>query len=233
MDLGLACLKLYRAYVPRALRDAVGRVRSQRPVWTSLEEGWRFHDYSPARWDREYRSDRWSYMGALPELARYSVVVGYVRFLAEQGELLDLGCGEGILQARLGGASYARYVGVDISGTALELASARADERTRFVRADVSRYEPEGRFDVIVLNEVLYYLSDPIGVLRRYQRFLKPHGALVISMFVTDETRANWRVLDAHYEVADHTRTANANTGFAWDCRVLRPRACQRVALDR
>lgn len=224
MDIALACKQLYRASVPRRARDAVRRMFTGQSAWTRVDADWRFQAYSPRRWEREYRNETWKYMGALPELARYSVVVGYVQHLAPRGELLDLGCGEGILQGRLGHAGYARYVGVDISSVAIEAASRQADERTRFVCGDVASYEPDGLFDVIVLNEVLYYLSDPLSVLRRYQRFLKPGGAFVISMFVTAETRANWRVLDEHYDFIDQTTAANGRSGFAWDCRIARPR---------
>lgn len=223
MDLKLACRRLYRATVPRVLRAALGRVLAAR-AWTRADERWRFQDYSAARWEREYRADKWQYMHALPELARYSVVVGYVQHLVGRGALLDLGCGQGILQARLGAAGYTRYVGVDISSEAIDAAKLRADERTQLVCADIACYEPQGLFEVIVLNEVLYYLRDPVGVLRHYERFLAPAGAFVISMFVTDETRANWRVLEACYDFVDQTVACNGTSGCAWDCRVARPR---------
>jgi 2-polyprenyl-3-methyl-5-hydroxy-6-metoxy-1,4-benzoquinol methylase len=225
MDLELVCTRLYRAAVPRFVRDAIGQVRTQRSAWAAAGDHWHYIDYSPARWDREYRTDKWCYMRALPELARYSVVAGYAQYLAAQGELLDLGCGEGILQGRLGSTGYARYVGVDISRAAIDAASACDDARTQFVCADVARFEPEGLFDVIVLNEVLYYFSEPLAVLRHYERFLKPEGVFVISMFVTDETRANWQLLEADYDLIDQTYAANAKSGFAWDCRAARPRA--------
>jgi SAM-dependent methyltransferase len=223
MDFELACAKLYRAAVPRIVRDLIGHVRTRQAAWATSGAHWHFQDYSPARWEREYRTDKWCYMHALPELARYSVVVGYAQYLAMHGDLLDLGCGEGILHARLGRTSYARYIGVDISSAAIEAASARTNARTRFVCADVASYEPEALFDVIVLNEVLYYFSDPLGVLRHYEQFLKPGGVFIISMFVTDETRANWRLLEPHYDFLDHTHAANAQSGFAWDCRIVRP----------
>jgi 2-polyprenyl-3-methyl-5-hydroxy-6-metoxy-1,4-benzoquinol methylase len=224
MDLELACAKLYRASVPRVVRDAIGRLRTTGTAWSEAVEHWHFQAYSPRRWEREYRTDKWRYMQGLPELARYSVVVGYVQHLAPQGAVLDLGCGEGILQQRLGRSNYARYVGVDISRIAIAAASARADQKTQFLCADASRYEPGGRFDVIVLNEVLYYFSDPLSVLQHYERFLAPAGAFVISMFATDETSANWRVLERRYQFIDQTKACNAGSGFAWDCRVVRRR---------
>jgi 2-polyprenyl-3-methyl-5-hydroxy-6-metoxy-1,4-benzoquinol methylase len=224
MDFELACAKLYRVAIPRLVRDLIGRAHTPRNAWTTAGTRWHFQKYSPARWERDYRTDKWCYMHALPELARYSVVVGYAQYLAAQGELLDLGCGEGILQARLGQTSYARYVGVDISSAAIEVARVRNDERTEFVCADVARYAPEGLFDVVILNEVLYYFSDPLGVLSHYEQFLKPHGVFIISMFITDETRANWQMLEPHYDFVDQIHAANALSGFAWDCRVARPR---------
>lgn len=220
MDIPLACLRLYRASIPRRVRDVVGRLIGGKSAWATADGQWHFHDYSARRWDDEYRTEKWRYMHGLTELARYSVVVGYVQHLAARGEVLDLGCGEGILQQRLGQASYARYVGVDISGAAIEAASLRANPQTSFVCADVARYHPSGSFDVIVLNEVLYYISDPLGLLRHYEQFLKPNGMFVISMFATEQTNTNWRVLEREYRFLDQTSTRNAHSGYAWDCRV-------------
>jgi hypothetical protein len=38
-----------------------------------------------ARWEREYASGRWSYLGNIDELAHYSVIVGYYAFLKPAG----------------------------------------------------------------------------------------------------------------------------------------------------
>lgn len=220
-----SAIGLYRRLTPRVVRKMVRRLRRPRSEWTSTraELGqWSFHDYRRPRWEAEYGSGRWAYMQGLAELSRYSVVVGYARFLRPHGSILDLGCGEGILQQRLGAESYSHYLGVDISHTAIERARARADDRTTFTCADVASFAPERRFDIIVFNEVLYYLSDPVRVMRHYERFLEPNGIFILSMFADEHTRANWTTLERAYDFLDETRAGNARSGFAWSCRVTR-----------
>jgi hypothetical protein len=48
-----------------------------------------------ARWEREYASGRWSYLGNIDELAHYSVIVGYYAFLKPGGSVLDVGWAKG------------------------------------------------------------------------------------------------------------------------------------------
>ena len=204
----------------------VRRLRGRRSDWTSTHGSignWSFHDYRPPKWEAEYGSGRWAYMHELAELSRYSVIVGYARFLRPGGSILDLGCGEGILQQRLGVESYSAYLGVDISQTAIERARARSDASTSFACADVATFTPGCRFDVIVFNEVLYYLRDPVPVMQHYQRFLEPNGIFIVSMFADEHTRANWATLERAYDFIDETSAGNARSGFAWSCRVTYP----------
>jgi 2-polyprenyl-3-methyl-5-hydroxy-6-metoxy-1,4-benzoquinol methylase len=72
------------------------------------------------------------------------------------GSLLDVGCGEGVLQRRLRALGYARYLGIDSSEEAIARAQTERDARTEFRCADAETYMPQDRFDVIVFNEVLY-----------------------------------------------------------------------------
>ncbi|MET0389309.1 MAG: class I SAM-dependent methyltransferase [Polyangiales bacterium] len=219
-------MRSYRALVPGRVRDVVGAMRARGPVWLQSDSGaatWMCQAYSPPQWEQEYRTGKWRYMHGLQELARYSVVIGYARFFRPGGAVLDLGCGEGILQQRLGTNGYSRYMGVDVSEVAIARARERTDASTMFVCADVERFEPGRKFDVIVFNEVLYYFSDPLAVLRRFESLLEPDGIFIVSMFSDSETSKNWSVLERAYEFIDETTTGNAKSGFAWSCRVARP----------
>ena len=77
------------------------------------------------RLDVQYARGSWDYLRSLDELARFSVLAGYCHYLKPNGRILEIGCGEGILQERLDPARYARYVGVDISEEAVRRAQAR------------------------------------------------------------------------------------------------------------
>ena len=217
------CIKLYRSVVPASVRHLIGKALPGRTGWTQAESAtgkWHVFEYEKPRWDTEYLSDKWTYLRGIQELSRYSVVVGYARFLHPEGSVLDLGCGEGILQERLGSTNYRRYLGVDVSQAAIELARSRQNENTGFVCADVATFVPDAPFDVIVFNEVLYYLDDPVGVMRHYERHLKPGGIFILSMFVNEQTTQNWSTLAAAYPFLDETRAGNAKSGFSWFCGV-------------
>ena len=96
--------------------------------------------------------------------------------------VLDVGCGGGELAwdlARTG----AEVVGADFSGQALERARKREHERLSFVRADVTAQLPPGRFDVIVMSNVLEHIEERVGLLKKLQetgaqRFSDPRSGL-------------------------------------------------------
>ena len=98
--------------------------------------------YEPERWSTDqwtdaYRAGTLDYYGGLDELARYSVIVGYIGWFAttchRPPSVLDIGCGVGLLRSRLESVPFSDYVGVDLSDAAIHAATARAHTRSRFV----------------------------------------------------------------------------------------------------
>lgn len=177
------------------------------------------------RLDAEYAAGRWDYLRSSSELARFSVVAGYCHHLRPGGRILEVGCGEGILQEKLDPRHYARYVGVDVSAEAVARAAPRASGTVAFVRADAAVWEPGETFDLVVFNECLEYFDDPVALVRRYERFLDPGGLFLVSMFVgVDTVRAKriWKRLEAVYPVRDQTRVTN-HAGLSWTIKVLAP----------
>jgi 2-polyprenyl-3-methyl-5-hydroxy-6-metoxy-1,4-benzoquinol methylase len=175
-----------------------------------------------SHWETEYSNGKWAFMRDLPEVSRYSVIIGYITYFAHRGAVLDVGSGDGILRERLV-QPLRRYVGVDISSEAIRHARRLEDAQTMFVCADVTQYDPDDTFDVIVFNEVLYYLNDPLSLLRRYERYVQPGGVFVISMHVNPKTTNNWQRLEAAYSFLDETSTTNTRSGHTWVCRVCQP----------
>lgn len=132
-------------------------------------------------WDSTYGAGRWDYLADREEGARYRVLAGYVG--RSPAHVLDLGCGVGLLRAHLPETTVLSYTGVDISARAIEQARAQGARRSEFVVASIEEWEPERLYDVIVFNEVLYYLSNPVATVRRYRQFLMPYGTVVVSMY--------------------------------------------------
>lgn len=96
--------------------------------------------------------------------------------------LLDVGCGDGRLTARIADACDATEVhGVDIS----EESIARAEERG--VSGEVTNLNDEtfpfddGQFDLVYFGEVVDYLHDPDHCFSEINRVLRDGGTLVVS----------------------------------------------------
>lgn len=83
-------------------------------------------------------------------------VLGGRRF----GEALEIGCSTGILTERLAPVCD-RLVAIDVSAEALRHAARRLEGQPEvtFRHGEVPDEWPQGRFDLIVFSEVLYFLS--------------------------------------------------------------------------
>jgi SAM-dependent methyltransferase len=167
-----------------------------------------------AAWEEQYRAGEWSYRGKLEELPRYGVIAAYLAALCPGGAVLDVGCGEGLLRERLGGAAGSRFVGVDVAPAAIAAAAARADPGATFLVADAESWTPGERFDAVVFNDSLYYFRDPLATVERYRACLEPPGWIVLSMFLAPRTRAIARALDRR--LTRRAATVVRNRRGAW-----------------
>jgi SAM-dependent methyltransferase len=102
--------------------------------------------------------------------------------------LLDVGCGDGELVARVG-QHFAQIVASDVSGAALEQARARCaglpdSPVIDFRVLDASQPLPfaNASFDTAVSLSTLQYIVDPELFLRELQRVLVPGGKLLIEV---------------------------------------------------
>ncbi len=139
---------------------------------------------SPTVWNEQYAAGRWDFLAGLDQLARYSVIAGYIHYLKPNAAVLDVGCGEGLLLRSYRPYGYRYYLGVDIAEQAIARLAARADEKTHFICADAELFSPEQKFDVIVFNESLYYFSEPLTTFARYLDYLQENGIVIISTFL-------------------------------------------------
>jgi predicted unusual protein kinase regulating ubiquinone biosynthesis (AarF/ABC1/UbiB family)/2-polyprenyl-3-methyl-5-hydroxy-6-metoxy-1,4-benzoquinol methylase len=115
-----------------------------------------------------------------------------------EGRVLEIGCGHGLLSAYLALAAPGRSVtGVDIDAHKIELArDARAHLRSGEADLTFRTVQPdefaEGRWDTIVIADVLYLLDPPARttLLRNVAEHLAPSGMAVIK---ETDTSPRWK----------------------------------------
>lgn len=136
----------------------------------SLGDQRRFWD---ERWDRQR-------LPSYYQRRRGETILAILRSLRlANPEILDCGCGTGWFAEQL--SHHGRATGIDLSETAIAHARA-AYPKVTFIAGNV--YEttfPAACFDVVVSQEVVAHVENPIAYLDIIARVLKPHGYLIIT----------------------------------------------------
>lgn len=92
--------------------------------------------------------------------------------------ILEIGCGDAKLLTTLERAlgERATLFGLDYAAARLALP---AGSKIKLLQGDVQSASIEGKFDLILMYDVLEHLADPIGSLRRMRQHLEPDGVLI------------------------------------------------------
>jgi SAM-dependent methyltransferase len=156
-------------------------------------------------WDAEFSRGRWGCLDRPPGTCKHP----HVEKHANNGSILDLGCGPGSTGNELTEHRYQSYTGVDISDVAIEKAKERAAEHGRadknqFVRSDILHYVPTQKYDVILFGDSIYYVPRKriVAVLDRYAKYLKAGGVFIVNLYginyqaVADIIESNFDVLE-------------------------------------
>lgn len=143
-----------------------------------------------------------------------STVASIIRDLdpAERANILDLGCGTGLLGVYLG-RSRRLLVGADISTRMLEQA-ARHQIYTRLHCADIDavlRDTGNGQYDIITILDTFPYFGEIRSRIAAAARVLKPDGCLLFSVELAGEREphGHWRLTQ---------RAAHTRDGVIADC---------------
>jgi 2-polyprenyl-3-methyl-5-hydroxy-6-metoxy-1,4-benzoquinol methylase len=145
--------------------------------------------------------------------------------------ILEVGCGAGGTgRAALAAGKAGVYVAIELDASAARTASAVLSEVIvgDVETLDLSRFE--GRFDALILSEVLEHLTDPWETLRRLALCIRPGGAV----FASSPNIGHWRAIASivrgrfdYVESGVFDRTYRAlfeHAGFAVeDLRALAP----------
>lgn len=172
-----------------------------------------------ANWEATYEAGQWEFLRAAKQRPRHHTIAGLIADAFPNGAaILDVGCGYGTLW-ELAAPRGRSYTGVDLSAQAVERCRElfAGDRRCAFVQSGFEEYRPEKPFDVVVLNEVLYYfpLSSVDAVVDKALSLLKEGGVLVVSMNRNLKARWIWRMLRSRQE-SQSVRVTNLATGSYW-----------------
>jgi SAM-dependent methyltransferase len=168
---------------------------------------------------RENRKDSWQRLRGRSEAARYSAVRSVTERYARDGFVLDIGCSQGILQE---GLRYCRYLGVDNCEQSILLARHKRDRWTQFVCADGSDFVADQPPNAVVMNEVIYYLPDPIAAVEHHARRLAPGGVVIVSIYArTWSSRRLLRAITARLELVESNLIRSGH--LAWTVAAYRP----------
>lgn len=185
-------------------------------------------------WDEEYEAGRWAFLRSLPESGRYGIIGMWLTLTKSVDEVLDIGCGEGLLYERLQPMGVKRYVGMDLSPASLEIAN--VDPSIASLRAgDMHTFEPKDgeQFSAIVFNEVLHFAEDPAAVVARYVPFLEEDGVIALSMYAPNKPESGANKLIAKlwdatsdgrsWEVLDDYQLRSDKKNVTWRMRLVKP----------
>jgi SAM-dependent methyltransferase len=132
--------------------------------------------------EEKYRADidPWRFRSSDYEREKYQSTIaalGKPRF----AEGLEVGCSIGVLTAQLA-PRCGKLVAIDASPTAIEAARKIAPANVDFAVATLPQDFPQGRFDLIVLSEVLYYFAPPdlLRVAQRCIEALRSDGEIIL-----------------------------------------------------
>ena len=121
--------------------------------------------------------------------------------------VLDVGCGIGAVAFDIAERSGASVVGVDLSAENIETARKRyGHPRVEYRVQDGARNSLDGRFDVVVLSNILEHLPERPAFLRRLQEAARPSKMLIrVPLFERDwqvplkrELGVEWRLDPTH-----------------------------------
>jgi SAM-dependent methyltransferase len=140
-------------------------------------------------WNIKFFRGKWDFIEK--EEIRYKNIYTIINKGNSNPNLLDLGCAFGTLINYFKEEDYSSYVGVDISSNVISKAKKRNYPNSEFLSCNIQKFVPQNKFDVIIFNEVIYYLDDPLKELERYSEFLTENGFFIISIYGIREDLIN------------------------------------------
>jgi SAM-dependent methyltransferase len=177
-----------------------------------------------ARWNHQYAKGVWDSLKNPIEFERQKVCKSFFDTHKPNGSLLEIGCGEGMLiEYIFEGKGYGQYLGIDVSDLVIKNCQKLANERTKFIVADMDNLVLPQKYDVIMFNETIYYASNITQVLTNcIQNILTNNGIFVISIHQHKNSSEHWKEIHESLQTIDNQQVTNERS--TWVIEVLKPK---------
>jgi len=167
-------------------------------------------------WENRYTETYHDLLESRNEIGRHGVIAEYITKIIRKGTVLDIGCGTGIL-AELLDLDLFQYTGLDIAREAIALARGKQPGlKNRFHNIRFEEYQSEKPFDVIVANEILYYVDAGI-FFKQCNRLLAPRGHLIVSVFDFKKGKTLLPVIKARLATPFEISVSNPEADLKWE----------------
>ncbi|MGK0427899.1 MAG: 2-polyprenyl-3-methyl-5-hydroxy-6-metoxy-1,4-benzoquinol methylase, partial [Ulvibacter sp.] len=111
----------------------------------------KFHNWRrKRRWNKQYRHGKWENLKSEKEAKRYYQVIDYIKEYSHLNPvILDIGCGNGVLNERMKGLDFEYFLGLDFSQVSIKQAENKKLPKAEFIAEDVVNFRPQRNFDVV------------------------------------------------------------------------------------
>lgn len=120
----------------------------------------------------------------IADIKRLDFIVATLKTRLPEGtEVLDVGCGNGVISRRLGSLGF-KVKGIDVSEKAIEKAKAlNKSDKVRFEVKSAEELIADGsKYNVVICSEVLEHLHQPEKLLKTLYKILYQDGILIVTV---------------------------------------------------
>lgn len=152
----------------------------------------------------------------------------FVNRVGAEETVLDIGCGNGTVAFDVASKAGARVTGIDANEENLRIARRRyAHPNVTYIHGDALSELPSGRYEVVILSNVLEHIEDRVRFLRQVSRSARPTRWLIrVPLFERDwrvplkkELGLEWRLDQTH--CTEYTQESFAEETDAAGLRIV------------
>ncbi|MAD80408.1 MAG: methyltransferase type 11 [Planctomycetaceae bacterium] len=145
-------------------------------------------------------------------------------------DVLDVGCGDGVLTAQLADLVPAgRVLGIDASSSMIDTARTNVRPNLSFLLLDVTQAEFSNEFDIVFSNATLHWVHDHGNLLQILHRALKDGGVLRTNFGADGNCPTFFRVAR---QLMDSDVFRSAFRGFRWPYFMPLVESYERLVMD-